>query len=544
MRRKKQVSKNIFVYKYWAAPVGELPTYLWDTAHKMQRLWNFLVELQETVSFAAETLPDQAHIIYTRFWDLMSGSSEEFKRWRKTVKEESGLNWEVRDEVFDRFITACKQAVKKQRAWPTPQNRLERIRVPHRFTEGGIKASAVFRKRGRGGWRFGLDPVDRWAYSGKTRRHTNSRLTRGFFGLSRESVIEFKAVLHRPMPPESIVKGVAWIGRKHRVKGWQWSISVTLEASQVPMQSGPRNPFCGLDFGWRTMGDFIRVGMLCDSDGNAVEIRLPLDASTAHTRRHGIASGWRDLIQIDERVGNLLQETKTELLPLLPSGLPDDLRELASKMPSLRQTGLIKLLRGLVTHSLAPEARTLLHGWLVENDRLRSLRSALQDRLVGRRRWLYRNVAAYLARRYICIAIAEDFSLKETVENRAPDRFGIVLGRRYHHWSAVGELRAYMTEAVGKSGSRILRAATGSGWGLAKCHLCGDEVKTTASLQLACSNGHRLDQDVNTALNLLRGIAPAGMDEVAGNDGTETLTIPPILRDILVPHSWSLAKVA
>ena len=67
MRRKKQVSKNILVYKFWAAPVGEVPAYLWDTARKMQRLWNFLVQLQDTVSFSAETLPDQANIIYTRF---------------------------------------------------------------------------------------------------------------------------------------------------------------------------------------------------------------------------------------------------------------------------------------------------------------------------------------------------------------------------------------------------------------------------------------------------------------------------------------------
>jgi hypothetical protein len=81
MRRNKELSKTFLVYKFWAAPLGELPTYLWDTAHKMQRLWNFLVELQDRVSFTAETLPDQAQIIYTRFWDLMSGSSEKFRRW-------------------------------------------------------------------------------------------------------------------------------------------------------------------------------------------------------------------------------------------------------------------------------------------------------------------------------------------------------------------------------------------------------------------------------------------------------------------------------
>jgi len=509
----------------------------------MQRLWNLLVELKDTVNFTAETLPDQATIIYARFWDLMAGSSEECKCWRKNLKQSSGLNWEMRDEVFERFLKSCRQAVKMHRAWPSVHTRLERVNIPHRFTEGGIEVEAIFRKRGSGGWRFGLDPVDPWAYEGKTRRHTNERLTRGFFGLSKGSFIEFKTVLHRNMHPESIVKGVAWLGKKHRIKGWQWSISLTLEELPLIVRRGPHKLVCGLDFGWRMLGDFIRVGMFCDSDGNAVEIRLPLDASTAQTRRHNIASGWRDLIQMDESIGNLLQETKTDLLPLLPSDLPENLGDLASHMPSLRQSGLVRLLRGLMTHSLAPEAQALLRGWLAENDRLRYFRSALQDRLVGRRRWLYRNVAAYLARRYACIAIADDFSIKETIENPASGKFGIVLGRRYHHWSAVGELRAYLIEATAKHGSQILKASTGAGWGLVKCHICSDEIRNTASLELICSNGHRLDGDLNSALNLLRACDPAGPVETADN-GTETLAIPGTLRGILVPKSFSLAKVA
>jgi hypothetical protein len=543
MRRKKQVRKNILVYKFWAAPVAQLPPELWDITHKMQRFWNLLVELRDTVSFTAETLPDQATIIYARFWDLMAGSSEESRRWRKNLKHASGLNWEMRDEVFERFLKSCRQAVKMHRAWPSVHTGLERVNIAHRFTEGGIEVAAIFRKRGSGGWRFGLDPVDPWAYEGKTRRHTNERLTRGFFGLSKGSFIEFKTVLHRSMHPGSIVKGVAWLGKKHRIKGWQWSISLTLEELPSIISRGPRKLVCGLDFGWRMLGYFIRVGMFCDSDGNAVEIRLPLDASTTQTRRHNIASGWRDLIQLDESIGNLLQQTKTDLIPLLPSDLPENLGDLASHIPTLRQSGLLRLLRGLITHSLAPEAQDLLRGWLAENDRLRSLRSALQDRLVGRRRWLYRNVAAYMARRYACIAIADDFSIKETIENPAFGKFGIILGRRYQRWSAVGELREYLVEATSKHGSQILKASTGAGWGLVKCHVCSDEVRNSASLELVCSNGHRWDVDLNSALNLLRATDPAGPLETADN-GTETLAIPGILRGILVPKSFALAGVA
>ncbi len=218
MRRKKHVLKNVLVYKFWAAPVAQLPPELWEITHKMQRLWNLLVELQDTVTFTAETLPDQASIIYARFWDLMAGSSEECRRWRKNLKRASGLNWEMRDEVFERFVTSCRQAVKSRRAWPSLQSRLERVNIPHRFTEGGIEVEAIFRKRGSGGWRFGLDPVDPWAYQGKTRRHTNARLTTGFFGLSRESYVEFKTVLHRPMPSGSSRLQISTACRKRRTR--------------------------------------------------------------------------------------------------------------------------------------------------------------------------------------------------------------------------------------------------------------------------------------------------------------------------------------
>src|SRR5271163_1971422 len=75
--------------------------------------------------------------------------------------------------------------------------------------------------------------------------------------------------------------------------------------------------------------------------------------------------------EIDESIGNRLQETKRDLLPLIPSDLPEGLKDLASQMPSLRQSGLVRLLRGLMTHSFSPAAQDLLRRWLAENDRLR-----------------------------------------------------------------------------------------------------------------------------------------------------------------------------
>ncbi len=266
MRRNKTGARWL-VYRFWADPRGEITPELWRTALDMQRFWNRLVALREDVAFNSETLPQDAETILTQFWNLLTGGNADCKRWRKELKEEWGLNWEARDAVFDRFVTCCEQAAKNRRGWPKFQHRLERVAIPHRFKNGGVSPEALFTRVGRRAWRFGLEPVPQWTYQGKSRNHTNARLTKGFFGLSKQAKIEFVTVLHRAFPSQGIVKGVTWLGELHPVKSWQWAIAITLESASSP-PARPTLPACGLDLGWRAMGDYIRIGMLYDSDGN------------------------------------------------------------------------------------------------------------------------------------------------------------------------------------------------------------------------------------------------------------------------------------
>jgi hypothetical protein len=152
MRRGKK-DKLYFVYRYWVKPKGEVPWELWETARKMQQFWNVLVQLREDAGFNGDTLPGDREAIFKCFWNLLTGKEIESKRWRSQVKEESGLNWEARDTVFDRFITACQEAAKGKRGWPKFQRRLDRIAVPHRFTNGGVGTQSLFGDRA---WRFRL----------------------------------------------------------------------------------------------------------------------------------------------------------------------------------------------------------------------------------------------------------------------------------------------------------------------------------------------------------------------------------------------------
>lgn len=474
-------------YRFWADPQGKIPPELWTTAHDIQRFWNRLVALREDVAFNCETLPEHAKAVRERFWKLLTSKEDDCKQWRLVVKQESGLLWATRDAVFDRFVTCCRRAAQKKGGWPRLQHRLEHIAILHRFAGGGKPVSKLFISKKQLAWRFGLRSVPNWAYEGKTRQHTNRRRSSGFFGFSRESRIEFRTVLHRRLPPEGVVKGAAWIGRLHPVKGWQWAITITLEDPK-PNVERPSLPACGLDLGWRAREGYIRIGMICDSEGNAAELRLPVYAPTSNTRRHSLPYSYRDLAAMDFHIAKLVDDVKTRLQQQLPGDLPAHLKELAAHISRMRQGGLVRLLRGLEKASTLPDAQTILHAWLAENDRLRSLRASLQDRLVGRRRWQYRNMAAFLARRYGTIALEGKLSIKEMIEDKETKDPAFRKSLRYHQWAAVAELRNDILEAADKYGARVVEAKTS--WSTTTCHICQAQTTHRPDIKLTCPRGH------------------------------------------------------
>jgi hypothetical protein len=281
------------------------------------------------------------------------------------------------------------------------------------------------------------------------------------------------------------------------------------------------------------MGDYIRIGMLYDSDGNVAEMRLPLCAPNSQTRRHGLASDWRHISGMDRIAAGMLEDVKRCLTFKLPPVLPEDARVPASQLVKMRQGGLVRLLHSLETAGIAREAQVLLRSWLAENDRWRARRAALQDRLVGRRQWLYRNLATFLSRRYGTIAIEGQLSIKRMIEESEDANPALKYGRRYHQWAAVAELRRYLIEAASKHGTRLAYARTS--WSTVTCHSCGERAQGGGTLELICPRGHRCDQDVNAAINLFSEIEGDGMSEKEERPPLRS-DVPWVLREVVALH--------
>jgi hypothetical protein len=522
--------KLIRTYRFWARPIGTLPSEVWQIALNSQRFWNQLVQLREDVAFNCDTLPEHAQAIRARFWSLLRGKESDCKHWRISTKHAADLPWAIRDGILNRFVSSCSRAAAQTSSWPRCHDRLDRVNIFHRFA-GGRPVKKLFISDKQLGWRFGLVPISVSAYAGKSRGHTKCRFTSGFFGLSNTNKITFETLLHRQLPSDGIVKRVDWRGICHPIHGWQWTIAIIVQTAAIQV----REPHlaCGIDFGWRARRQYIRVGIIRDSLGSVAELRLPLDAPTSKTRRHNIASSYHDLRTIDRKIDDDINSVKIQIQRRVPSNFPEDLKQLIWELETARQGGLVFLLRRLEADQSAPDILAIMRQWLSENDRLRSMRAALQDRLVRRRRWLYRNVADFLTRRYATIALEDEFAAKEMIEDRMSKDRDLPFQRsiKHYQWAAVAELRTYVLEAAAKNGTRVIGIK--ARWSTTTCSICDQYTPHQPSLKLTCPNGHTWDQDVNAASNILRWIKDNS--NITAKAYARELDIPDTLRKIVVP---------
>jgi hypothetical protein len=62
-------------YRFWARPLGGVPSELWQIALNSQRFWNELVEFRDNVAFNSETLPENAEG-YERAFGIFSQAAK------------------------------------------------------------------------------------------------------------------------------------------------------------------------------------------------------------------------------------------------------------------------------------------------------------------------------------------------------------------------------------------------------------------------------------------------------------------------------------
>jgi len=524
-RERKRPDWDIQTFKYHVEPQAEIPQALWDLARQKQNVWNELVALRE--EYLARYLPQRETMdseAKRAFWN-------EFQTNARAVVNAAGLYWAEAGDVLDRFFTAHRAAFKQERGAPRKRFGLERVRIVHRFTAGGWGIARITGRAER--FAFAFLPNARH-YEFNVHAALRARLANARFRVGAAS-IPLRVNLHRQLPRTGFIKQVALCGEFDKLaRKWTWHIIITTETE--PRPAAPRSPHhAGLDLGWRKMRDeraetdYIRIGFLYDDSENEIELRLPLDFSTAQARQQGYPCSHAELAELAASIALDLESAKAQL------------REFGVTPPALtqmRQGGLKKFLHELETRvdELMPQefrALEMLREWKHQNDRLQTRYNKSAARFAARRRWLYQNLAAWLTKNYGVISWEGNLSVKEMAEAEIDDDdYALKASMTQRQIASIGEFREILKHAASKNGAALFGAEMART--TTEC-FCGAEAEAGAELYLVCANGHRFDQDANAARNLFSQIPPAIDTETdLRENGDGTPQIPAELRTVAV----------
>jgi hypothetical protein len=327
---------------------------------------------------------------------------------------------------------------------------------------------------------------------GEGRKRT-LRFTVATLGKKRDDKIlaSFPMVMHRPLPPDAMVKLARLVTSRVGV-AIRYAVHVVVETSGN-LVSKQGNLAAAINMGWRITETGLRVAAVRFSDGREEVLELPAD--------------WMLSFDYMEDLEASVRRAAIAEMPLILPELelaPVSLRHQVERLKAHPGTALgLRALgeRWSREAALSPQLQT----WYQANRRKFDEAAHLRKSLLARRAAIYRNFVASIATRVNTIAI-EQLDLSMLANRQKNDGSWIVEQRRGHRQrAAISTLRAFLAESerAGRFDVRRIAAPYLS----QECHLCGIRNVLGSPLIVTCSGcGSQWDQDFNNASNLLRAL--------------------------------------
>lgn len=344
-------------------------------------------------------------------------------------------------------------------------------------------------------------------------RHVVARLRIGTDEDGRSPIwADIPVVIHRPLPADAVVKW-AWLRRTKLATAWRWELQVVIESMTFAPPIVRRPGVVALDVGWRVRpGGDLRVAYWADDTGQHGEYLLP------HALLDKLDHA-DSLRAIQDRNRNAFLPALVEWMQSrndLPEWMVDARKALSQWRSSERIAGLIWRWR---SERIAGDDEMFARAdaWRRQWRHLYQWEVNERDKATARRKDIYRNVAAELARRYGTIVV-EKFDLRSVAELPAAEDGAAEpqAVRRHRKIASVSELRGCLPKhAV---------VTVDGAWTTQTCSGCGEITKFDAAehLMFACGQcGQVIDQDHNAAMNMLRAFERLGGEASGGNDSEE-----------------------
>ncbi len=316
----------------------------------------------------------------------------------------------------------------------------------------------------------------------------------------------FPVVLHRELPPEAQVRWATvhryQIGHKRRNSNYRYRWTLTLTLSKPdPWEKPDRSPTgaVGVDLGWRRFeGQGLRVAAWRGDDGRGGEVWLPEEMLETEKYLENVQSS-RDL------AFNIMREATAVWVRANRNSLPPRLRAFAKTVSHWQSTAkLIKF--ALWLESKRPDADILpaLFAWSRKESQRRQHQDRARQRLLGRRKQIYRNFAAELRQNYQHVFI-EDIDWAVLARKKLPgDAQQVAALSVYRRLAACGILSTTLETFASA-------VAIPPQYTTRDCHLCGERNFVGSQLFCKCVGcDETWDQDINAAYNILvDGSVPA-----------------------------------
>jgi hypothetical protein len=346
----------------------------------------------------------------------------------------------------------------------------------------------------------------------------------------------FPVTLHRPLPKDSVIKWAHVVRRRigHRK---EWRLQLTLESKMFerpPVAIGRGT--CAINLGWRRLvddqGDVIglRAAYVVDQDGNEREIRVP-DYVPSHgevATRPALAAIGKcdDLARIRDQALERAQFALSVWLAERGGVPPEWQGSEPVRADGTSARPMAERLRGYSAWRAAWKLHRFvdawksrrvpgddqifasLMAWAKQDRHLETWQVSSRDRLIARRREVWRVVAAELARQYATILVGESKLTEiDGWERAAPEDGDPADGRvqrRMSRIAAPGELLTEIKKAAAKTGAEVRLCA--EKLATQTCASCGSDEHWDAIPNVAhqcASCGVTWDQDANHCRNLL-----------------------------------------
>lgn len=444
----------------------------------------------------------------------------------KEARKTSGLYWCNYDEVEMHYETARKRALKTGRELKF-----------HRF-DGQGKVTVRLRENGMSGpWgmpvknafkpnnAFWFDPVpeEAWFHPKRSVRRklarTKVRLRVGSDENRNPVWVELPVIMHRPMPATSEIRSASIVrekvGRRFRYK---LVVTVTIP-EEISHIKRAKVDTVGIDIGWRSVPEGLRVVYWYDETGNSGKlvhpaikdfIKITEDGKSGQLiLPHKIINAFKkidDLKSIRDQHFNEAKEILKKWVDETSDAdwIKDETKDILKWRNHNR---LAKLIYKWRENRVPNDDRILdiLEEWLKKEKHLYDWEANLRDKTIRFRREIYRVFAAQIASTYSKV-ILEDFDLRNVLEKPDPEEGtqGSIEPNYQRFVAAVSVLREALENACRREKTEIIYVDPVNT--TIQCNKCGHVEKFDAAAHLirtcpAC--GEIWDQDYNAAKVLL-----------------------------------------